>query len=92
MSSIKKLLLILILTLSVQTLVKADDIYDLEIEGMSVGDSLLDFFSKKKLKRKNFLKQNRVVINKLLDFTLEKKKVIMIGLLYHLKLQIKNIR
>ena len=51
MSSIKKLLLILILTLSVQTLVKADDIYDLEIEGMSVGDSLLDHFSEVEIKK-----------------------------------------
>ncbi len=41
----KRLLLILILTLSFQSLVKADDISDFEIEGMSIGDSLLDFFS-----------------------------------------------
>ena len=41
-----RFLLILILTLSFQTLTKADDIRDFEIEGMSVGNSLLDFFSK----------------------------------------------
>ena len=40
-----RLLLILILTLSFQTLTKADDIKDFQIEGMSIGDSLLDFFS-----------------------------------------------
>tara|TARA_B110000495_G_C22764864_1_gene447752 strand:- start:112 stop:726 length:615 start_codon:yes stop_codon:yes gene_type:complete len=40
-----KLLLILILTFSFQTLSKADDIRDFQIEGMSVGDSLLDYFS-----------------------------------------------
>ena len=45
----KKLLLILILTFSFQTLTKADDIRDFEIEGMSIGDSALDFFSKNKL-------------------------------------------
>ena len=45
----KKLLLIFILTLSFQSLIKADDISDFEIEGMSVGDSLLDHFSKKKI-------------------------------------------
>ena len=45
----KKLLLILILTLSFQTLTKADDITDFQIEGMSIGDSLLDFFNKKKI-------------------------------------------
>ena len=37
-----RLLLILILTLSFQTLVKADNISDFEIEGMSIGDNLLD--------------------------------------------------
>ena len=41
----KRLLLILILTLSFQTLSKADDIRKFQIEGMSIGDSLLDFFS-----------------------------------------------
>jgi hypothetical protein len=45
----KRLLLILILTFSFQTLTKADDIRDFEIEGMSIGDSLLDFFDKKKI-------------------------------------------
>ena len=45
----KRLLLILILTLSIQTLVKADDISDFQIEGMSVGDSALDYFVKDQL-------------------------------------------
>ena len=47
----KRLLLILILTLSFQTLSKADDIRDFEIEGMSIGGSLLDNFDKKDLNR-----------------------------------------
>ena len=42
----KRLLLILILTFSFQTLAKADDIKDFQIEGMSIGDSALDYFSK----------------------------------------------
>ena len=46
----KRLLLILILTFSFQTFTKADDISDFEIEGMSIGDSALDFFSKKEIK------------------------------------------
>jgi len=46
-----RLLLILILTFSFQTLIKADDIRDLEIEGMSIGDSLLDFYSEKEIKQ-----------------------------------------
>ena len=45
-----RLLLILILTLSLQSLTKADDIKDfLQIEGMSLHDSALDFLSKDKL-------------------------------------------
>ena len=47
----KRLLLILILTFSLQNLTKADDIRDFQIEGMSIGDSLLDFFSKKEINK-----------------------------------------
>ena len=39
----KRLLLILILTFSFQSWTKADDVRDLEIEGISIGDSLLDY-------------------------------------------------
>jgi hypothetical protein len=46
----KRLLLILILTFSFQTLAKADDIRDFQIEGMSIGDSLLDYFSRVEIK------------------------------------------
>ena len=46
----KRLLLILILTLSFQSLTKADDIKDFEIEGISVGDSLLDHFNESQIK------------------------------------------
>ena len=45
----KRLLLILILTFSFQSLAKADDISDFQIEGMSVGDSLLDYFTEKEI-------------------------------------------
>ena len=45
----KRLLLILILTFSFQTLTKADDIRDFQIEGMSIGDSLLDYFTEKEI-------------------------------------------
>ncbi len=37
--------LVLILIFSLQSFTKADDISEFEIEGMSIGDSLLDFFS-----------------------------------------------
>ena len=45
-----RFLLILILTFSFQTLTKADDISDFQIEGMSIGDSLLDFADLEKIK------------------------------------------
>ena len=47
----QRLLLILILTLSFQTLIKADDVRDLEIEGTSLGDSLLEFFDEINIKK-----------------------------------------
>ena len=39
------------LLLSFQSLTKADDIRDFEIEGMSIGDSALDYFNKKEIKK-----------------------------------------
>ena len=47
----KRLLLILILTLSFQSWTKADDIRDFQIEGMSIGDSALDYFSKSEINK-----------------------------------------
>ena len=57
----KRLLLILILTFSFQSLSKADDIRDFEIEGMSIGDSLLDYFSKSEIDsfKKHYYKGNK---------------------------------
>ena len=45
----KKFLAILILVFTFQTLSWADDIRDFQIEGMSIGDSALDFFTKDEL-------------------------------------------
>ena len=59
----KRLLLILILTFSVQSWTKADDISDFEIEGMSLGDSLLDYFSEKKIKKNIMWEYNDDKIN-----------------------------
>jgi hypothetical protein len=47
----KRLLIILIITFSFQSWTKADDIRDFEIEEMSVGDSLLDYYSKEQVKK-----------------------------------------
>ena len=48
----KRLLLILILTLSFQSWTKADDIRDFQIEEMGIGDSLINFVNKKEIKDK----------------------------------------
>ena len=50
----KKLLSIVVIGLLLNFNANADDIRDFQIEGMSVGDSLLDYYSKKKIK--NFAK------------------------------------
>jgi len=43
-------IVVLVLIFSFQSWTKADDIRDFEIEGMSIGDSALDFFSKEEIK------------------------------------------
>tara|TARA_B100000965_G_C19445546_1_gene692871 strand:+ start:270 stop:857 length:588 start_codon:yes stop_codon:yes gene_type:complete len=45
----KKIILILLFLLNLQSLTKAEDISEFEIEGISIGDSLLDIFSKKEI-------------------------------------------
>jgi len=41
---------VLILILSLQSLARSNDVREFEIEGMSVGDSLLDYFDKKQIR------------------------------------------
>ena len=53
-----RLLLILILILSFQSGSKADDISDFQIEGMSIGDSLLNYMSKSQIKKKIKITKN----------------------------------
>ena len=48
--NLKILISVLILTFNFQLLAKADNIKDFEIEGISIGDSVLDFFSKKEIR------------------------------------------
>ena len=43
---------VLVLIFSLQSWTKADDIRDFQIEGISVGDSLLDFMSENEIKQK----------------------------------------
>jgi len=50
----KKLLAILVLTLCLTTPSQADDIRDFQIEGISIGDSLLDYYSESEIQGKLF--------------------------------------
>ena len=43
-------IIVLVLIFSLQSLTRADDIRDFEIEGMSIGDSLLDNFTEREIK------------------------------------------
>ena len=54
----KKLLVIIALGLFLATPLKADDIQDFQIEGMSIGDSALDFFNENQIIKnsKNYYK------------------------------------
>ena len=45
----RTILITVILIFGFQSFTKADDIRDFEIEGMSIGDSLLDFFSEEEI-------------------------------------------
>jgi hypothetical protein len=47
----KKLLVIIILSLCFTTPSKADDIRDFQISGISVGENLIDFFNAEKILR-----------------------------------------
>ena len=64
-------ILVLILIFSLQSLTKADDISEFEIEGMSIGDSLLDYFSKDEIKSNiNHDSYTWISEKKFLDFEL----------------------
>jgi len=47
---LRTFLIILVLIFSFQSLTKAEGIEDFEIEGIAIGDSILDFYSEKKIK------------------------------------------
>ena len=57
----KKLFIIIIIFISFQTLSKADDIRDFQIEGISIGDSLLDYMTVKEIKNadRNYVKNKK---------------------------------
>ena len=54
----KIILSLLIIIFSLQSLTKADDVRDFEIEGISIGDNALDYFSKEEIKDKTSIPPN----------------------------------
>ena len=55
----------LVLIFSFQSWTKAEDISDFEIEGMSIGDSLLDYMTEKEIKKytgKNYYKVDKFLV------------------------------
>ena len=50
---------VLILVFSLQSFAKADDIRDFEIEGMSIGESLLDYYSEKEIEKSFIYKSDK---------------------------------
>ncbi len=67
----KTLTAVIILIFSFQSLTKADDIRDFEIEGISLGDSALNYIDEKKLNKykKNWFKNKKYSISA--DFELD---------------------
>ena len=62
----KKTLLILFLSLYFIIPSQADDIRDFQIEGMSVGDSLLNYFSKEEIEKRHKITKSPYTNKKLL--------------------------
>ncbi len=54
---------VLVLILTLQSFTKADDIRDFQIEGISIGDSALDFFSEDQIQNnsKNYYTNNKFI-------------------------------
>ena len=65
----------LVLILNIQSWTNADDIRDFQIEGMSIGDSALDYFSKNKIKskKKNWYKGKKYSTSKIKNIQLSYK-------------------
>ena len=70
----KKLLAIIVLSLCFTIPSQADDIRDFQIEGMSVGDSLLNYFSKEEIEKRHKITKSRYTSKKLLRTYFKLKK------------------
>ena len=60
---------VIVLIFSLQSLTKADDIRDFQIEGMSIGDSLLDYFSEEEIliNRATYYSNDKITTSKMLS-------------------------
>ena len=47
----KRFILIIVLIFSFQSFARADDISEFQIEGISIGDSLLDYYSEEEINK-----------------------------------------
>ena len=72
------ILCVIMLLLNIQSWTKAEDIREFEIEGISIGDSLLDFFQKR---NRNFSKQFYPSSDEYEGVEISKRKVELIFLL-----------
>ena len=76
----KVFIAVLILIFSLQSLIKADDIRDFEIEGISIGDSLLDHYSKKEIisfiQKRQYPNSQRIKITKIKSDNFETYEVV----------------
>ena len=67
---------VLVLIFSFQSWTKADDIRDFEIEGMSIGDSLLDYVSKDEIeKNKSYKYSNKKYFDYLYSYDLTNYRI-----------------
>ena len=65
---------VLVLIFSLQSITKAEDIRDFEIEGMSVGDSLLDHFNEEEIKNSIVNWYDDLEKNKYISFAFDSNK------------------
>ena len=62
--NLKVFLILLILIFNFQSFLKADDIKDFQIEGMSIGDSLLEYKTENEIisSKRNYVKNKRYYV------------------------------
>ena len=85
-------LLILILIFNFQSWTKADDIYDFEIEGISIGDSLLDYYSEEVIKKNSYKSKYPKKNNVFLNISIFKKKGNYDAFKFYVKINDENYK